>query len=1095
MGKVDPNADPTIIKRINDFQKMWMKLTRTAPTSPVAKSMSDASAVYWERVHRIGKIVEARAYDQNYFAKMITRTENSLREFFGKMTDLAPNTEKYERFMQRRAEGFVTEQLATLESAKAIDAAYKQLDGVFKEYGIGEQMQATLTWKSVEVGSEPWLIDYTIQTNPQAVRMLERNRDEFINLMDSLGIDKADQVKIIEAGKTVTQTYYEVLSVSSQIGADTSKLQGIGYMNRVFSREAGNVVDTIDNMGVRVRQKYTGDITSAFFQKSREFADFVPQDEAVMDYLFTRGKVYDRLNKELAKNPELAAKIGKTNVTQFSDMLVNGGEPVLLEAVINTLDEDELRFLVQNGFLSKIPWETGRVYEYLNDVYKFPFEGINEVFISDPRKAFQLYKNTLVNLASERGSVFGLIDGAINEFGIPKSMLDPVKHKGFVRLRDAFTDDVLQNVIGKSKEAMTHMDNVYIHPDVARVFRADMEIATSPYWLGIFSDLFNATKKWASGLVLGSSQWFGRQVVGNAGHLMSYGVSPFGYVNDVGRFIQGSIERVLKGESQFDMWKYLPDKKVFAGGTMSEKDLWRLGQQRGLLNDFTAFGKRTEITGSRGLRGMRRSMNEFLWVLKTYPEHFGRNAADRAVQYMSDNDNLLFRFIGWGNASTDNAMRYNMLKAVMSDNRLFHRLGMGGIDTVPYIKDPTEAIKWVEKHVYMFDEIPVDKDLLNVANSVVPFMNWRIKNMQQTVRFMTERPHLFGTYLELAKEPYDEFKHDDPLAWKAMTNGWVKESDFPVPWVIPSSKSASGNDEVFTFPLSNINPELGGVSEVANWLDILGLFTGERDPHERRGNPYAKNENLVLRTINEESSPLASIATSLLTGKDKFGNDLANLQRGVKHRTMFGVEVDPTLYYFATTVAPMIRNAEKTYSAVTGGAGLGGAPDLDVTTGDFRPYEETWTGARTDRMTPKQEPDWLPYRLAPIERLGDILGFSPIHVNHLVQMGYTQSDIEMQLREAKKRLNSFKYKLAIETDPEAQQKHIEEYEDLLMWAMLIESEWKIYEQWRKELGIPSSRALQIIKEQDMKVDEMLPDGEQQRIYREIYKKYNTEFLR
>jgi hypothetical protein len=112
-----------------------------------------------------------------------------------------------------------------------------------------------------------------------------------------------------------------------------------------------------------------------------------------------------------------------------------------------------------------------------------------------------------------------------------------------------------------------------------------------------------------------------------------------------------------------------------------------------------------------------------------------------------------------------------------------------------------------------------------------------------------------------------------------------------------------------------------------------------------------------------------------------------------------------------------------------------------------------------------------------------------------MQQGYTQTEMEFQLKDAKSKLKSFNYKLAIETDPKGQAKLIKEYEDLLMWALHVEYEYEIFNTWRKKLNLPSSRALQIILEQDLAVPEVLPKKERDVIYQRIYDKYNSEYLK
>jgi hypothetical protein len=112
-----------------------------------------------------------------------------------------------------------------------------------------------------------------------------------------------------------------------------------------------------------------------------------------------------------------------------------------------------------------------------------------------------------------------------------------------------------------------------------------------------------------------------------------------------------------------------------------------------------------------------------------------------------------------------------------------------------------------------------------------------------------------------------------------------------------------------------------------------------------------------------------------------------------------------------------------------------------------------------------------------------------------MQQGYTQSEMEFQLRDAKTKLKGFNYKLAIETDPKVQAKLIEEYENLLIWALQVEYEYEIFNTWRNKLNLPSNRALQIIQEQDLAVPEVLPKRERDVIYKRLYDKYNSEYLK
>jgi hypothetical protein len=558
-GEYDSTAPTDIVKKINDAHARWEVFSKLGKSHP-AKNLSDEMNVkFWTRMEQVGKIVELGRYNPNMRKAVENRSLGILAKLRG--TDLKSLTEKQLVQFSRRATGYVSDVLSQLETAKYADNLYKKIQTILPD-NLNTHQKYELMWDAIELGSQPYLANTVPELSEPAIKWLQIRKDNFIKKMDSYGVNERAQTQLVEAAKLLVQANQEIPALVSNIGLDIGVLNNMGYLERIFTKEASEIMSIVESGGMfnRSLDKLDSSKATESFQKSRKFNDFIVEDVDVLQYLFDKSKVFDRLNKRLDNDPKLKASINipeGEKVTSITQLLSPGNEPIFLHALINELSEDELKFLTESGFMSKIPWETSRANEWMIKNFKFPFEGINDVYQSDPRKAVSIYSKQLESLAAQSSKVWGTINGAISEgWGVTRKEItdNPEVYRGYVPLREAYPNNILENALGggKSKDMEHFLDETFVHPIVAKTINADLTITSSPFLMSLVGQTLQIFKKWGTGLMLGTPAWFGRQVIGWTGTVLANGAPPQRFLQHLSIWSYAKANQLLKGESVLD---------------------------------------------------------------------------------------------------------------------------------------------------------------------------------------------------------------------------------------------------------------------------------------------------------------------------------------------------------------------------------------------------------------------------------------------------------------------------------------------------------------------------------------------------------------
>ena len=1080
----DPTAPSDIARKINMYKRRWEAIGMTNPHHPYRAQQEATLKRFWDRMGAMGNIVESRRFNGRLRDAIETRALDKLGRMFQWFTRTGVDkvTEDAIVGFERRARGAIADIFADLEVAKVAETVHKTFNDIGKRHNLKDFQIAELTWDVVELGTQPYLAEATLDGNEMMYKILAKRQDQVFEKARRYGITEPELDQLVDSAKQLVQTNSEVLALAGKMGLDIGELRNMGYMSRIFKRETEDVLKIIENGGIYnpksnpIRLESTAQVTAAF-QESRKWFDFVTEDAQVLDYLFRRAGVFDKLNKMLPDMPDLVHSLGgKKKINDIADLLT-GDDGALNYAVLKMLDQEDVNTMLELGIMHKIPWETSRVHQYLQKRYKLPF-GINDMYVSDPRQVVDIYQKQLQAVATERSKVWGILDGAMKSgWGKTANEVasDPKVYKGWRPIREAFPDSLLEKMGMQNVDVMEHLDNFYAPPEIIRTLKADMTIATNPVMMGMFGNTMKIIKNWAGAGMMGTTQWLGRQVIGWAGNLLASGINPAGYFSDFTKYMYGRV-REARGK-QFDFSKMLGTKKVFGG--MSEQELWRYGVKKGLLNDFNIFGEQGTITQ----RTAARTVRMLKWYASEYPDYFGGSLGDvlslSAKELLADRNPVSF-YLGWGNNITDNLGKFQMLKALMNDAR---RKVPELMDTLPRL-DIDDAIEYVFAHSWNYDNLSVGGNKWHNSTflqTVVPFVQWRVKNVQQAALMAIEHPHLFGSYLYLTGQPTNELKSERPVEWEMMNNSWWDEGSRPIWWIVPAELSPTGNEEFFMYPATNFIPQLGALQDVGDLLDTIGMFqNSSKLPSERTDNPWQENATLLQRLAKEQTVPFIEALLAVYSGTDNWGRDWETLREGGKKRTMLGIQIDPMAHYFISVLVPAIKQVDRTMS-FTGLTGT--APTVNPISGEFTPGSPSWTGVTPDYPVLGQQPSPTGNRTA--DTLLSMAGALPYYIDIYLSAQYTITDLKIMNKNAEKDIKAYRYKLAQSPSMQRDKELNDQLENLQIWHYHLALELGYYEAWKQKVGLNDKRATDAILQQNLRVRDYLTNREKEQVEEKV----------
>jgi len=1073
MEDIDPNAPSDVIKHVNMLHDLWIRVNPHVKSNLSARNNID---LFFNRLRKSAGIVDASAFDPNFFYRMESRALHGL-ERLAKGLNLDDGIASYLKNLDRRGKGYIVSLFENVELAKKARVLRVQTNKVLKDLPTGSTKNSIM-YKLQETANLQYLLDYSQKLNPAAQAVVLRVQQDNIEYLKRAGLSDDNIMSLSKYANDLVQTQYEIANVVKKAGIDLSDVINEDYIGRVFSPEAKQMINqVVKNKGL-AHQDYIVDSAKNWLVDSRNTNMLIPSDLQTIDYLFKRAGIFDRLNATTDEGIRGLMELkGIKQYDTINQLLDEGNDAVLSHVFNNIFSPDELDFMLETGLLSKIPLDSGKVHEHLYKHYKLPFDDLNDIFVTDPVRASQAYRDTLETITTEQSRMFGFIRGAQEKFGIPKDVAisDP-EYKEFVGLGKAIPDR-LKRRLGSDVSDM--LNNVYVHPRIAKVNYADMLLASDPIRLGLVGQTLGFIRKLSSGVMLGTTQWLGKQVIGNSAYLESMGIHPHNYLSNVSRKAWHDSRNVINGTIN-NFSESLSKVKEYGKG-YSEFDLWKALERAGLIDTSTMFGN-VNKTSKIDLNSVRRTVRQYQWMKENYPDNVGEFIGEKVISGANAVvDNTLFKGLSYGNELTDNMAKLTMLEQVMSKKRFTRIFDNDFLDSLPYHADIEDALDYVRKHSFMFDDLPNDNAAYKAASSVLPFLSWRIKSAQQTVRYVVENPQKFAAFLKLTSNYQDTLKEDYPVEFAGTESPWTNQNSITLPIRIDKEFTGTGQAQWYANPLVTVIPQLGSIEEVNMFLDDLGMFQSGKRPSNRNENPHKEKTPLLRRLFNSETSPILKGLATAFTGIDEYDREYQTLANSSKKRDLFGIEVSNQSYYWITTALPALKSLNKSFS-YTGLAAE--APEFDITTGKWTQGKKSWLGGETDYESRAQQESVF----GNLAGLAELIGANPHPINVYWNMGYrSRKEIEYMLRDTQKTIRGLHKKISLASDAEEAAKIKQNALDLITYDVMLRTELGIIVRFAEKNNIPYHKAVDRIIQRNRQISDLLPREEVQRLAEENYK--------
>ena len=985
--------------------------------------------------------------------------------------------------LKRVGSGQFVDMMAELDMHETFGIVKKQVTDLLEGTDLNKGEIDLMISDLAELQSSPYILDKALADTNTAKLLQSEITSHYVYYMDK-GVPKETLDEVSEIVRQIPQSYYETKRMATQAGINFGDEQTLGYLPREMTKTVDFMLggDTAD-IGVGT----TSDILS-----SRTLFNYAPEDsrtiEVVMNYVYPHWK-------------------DTFGVSRFEDLV---GDDGALIAAFSQIGDDNLLMLSQMGVLKKVPFTKASSMKYISNKFELPFRVANDIYVRDPQRAFQIYKRGLVAKAEANAVAHGLIENVahwtVNQDDLLQMTAAESKiYKDWLpmdKLPSSLTDTLVPAMRVKANKTL-------VHPMVAQELHAMYHFQTSPLLLGMLGDTMQTLYKGVSSGMLATSRWVTMQLLGNSMNLVKRNINPqlfFHYSwSEIRRGITGDPDSAIHVRDILSI-----DKGTHAGGKHSQAAMHDFAVQSGLIGmDSNMMGKGNRPIVGVGNWGaeMKNSAQEFVDYVfgkGAYYHDVGKGVSSQPPNILAGvfqrlnagtntvMDETIIRFLGHMNQGTDDAFRFALLDAVTKDSKATLNTVDGFqpmMTNLPHFNDVKNAIAWVEKNSYMFDEVQGGGE--QVARWVMPFYSFRKLSIQETARWVASNPNRFASYLNLVNSTQNNFEKEDSAAWQQISGHPFYENQSPIPVKIPSTISASGQDEYYIFPLSQYMTSMGAVGDVKELLQLTGFDTVSRPPSTNSANKLALPKG--LSTLVEESPFVKSVLA--LVKPDVLLPEGMTTSVGTELKSNYAFGLNKIQYEMLKVYARPLYTAWK----LAPESMTGKAPELNRETGEY-------TEGTPDMFTGKP-PNWSPSNSKSLalsvfgdnlagqtfKTIGKLSGLAPVNFDLYLSQESNLGLINNQKYQAQQAAKQLQKMLRNSPQGKEDPKVRQAYEEMKLLTLYLNSESQILETWRKLKGIPHSRAVRQIKQENLKVSDLLPQSEQDRIYKENFDKFKDVF--
>lgn len=1069
---------------------------------PPPRGLTAPEAIYakvtFENVMRNVAVHSASPGSINSLSYWLAKNFALVREGFGLMDKLTD--EGGVRYLlnqlKRRGQGEIHVILSNMNFINDMIIADKTLETIRRELGIDRGTFHRIKLDAYEIGMHPFVQkDYQL-IGPAGVKFLRDRQQRFYNLLAENGFDNTRAATLADVVSQVATRYRTNLELLQAFGVNARNTDElINYLPRTFSaeavrrigwyREAAGGYNVVDIEGNIKRQQLP-----SVFTRSRDSNLFLVEDEILLDEIL----------REVV--PNLYEKYGIENVTDL--MEDTGALTRALSKDITTRMPDFVDALVDSGIMSKIPMTSTELVDYMVQRYRMPFRQLDEALPYNFAEMARTYRAQAEQLVGRSVMAHYTVKAAIEGgWGITEAqrLADPDKYRKYVKLSSPNPGSA-EVVISADEAARFGMpvfqfSNVYVHPVVAAMYRAQVRIFRDPSQMGMIGKLAYELETVFKTTALATTGFVFRQIYTPIVQVWAGGGRIDTYASDLTRSLFRIAQLRNRNEGLDNFIDIFDDaKRIYRGpdgNLITERQLWRelrrLDEIQEIIPWYGQSLQRANYIPTKGpVRAVRDTARYLKDVVENYPElgvegvrgRIGElvNTAGNGSRKMGD---LAFHWVGLTNVLVDNVGRFSLVKALTDTSRTNRMMLEAQGNFFTEVTDFDSAVTKMNEFFFNYSDLgSIDEIMTHIR----PFYMYMSRNTFSIYRMAVRNPSRFVNYHRLwAALNSPEEREDVPYGG---VPDWIRNQS-PFYWVI---RDEEGNIEnMFALPRGMFDPVADGTNTLTSALDrylyYMGVWPQSQYPSigvSDRVNdlPWAQTTtNKALNALAQDSYGYFQALTGFITGEDvRFGTPLRGA--GVQDTSFLGVPMTAMQRYVLESTVPGLRNLNRANPFFMFG----------------KPYEVDEEGNIIDwgrpawlTGTPRSRRDRSADFRSWWQRVASAIGFNTYSIDYLEQMGWRQTEIAISLQQGRNYILERERQL-LEGNLPAQdiRKGIQELEELRLVYTALELEYQEILYWAEENDMTFPAALRYMRNRQIETHtlENLPPEMAEQIIRSYY---------
>ena len=1021
LGITDPNAPTEIENRVRKLQALLNQMT--VSVSPGRNlTIQEITETNTRNMIRAAEAVTTEVLkprNGRNFADMLARDFGIVTEWLGvgdRYTEAGWVRTSLQR-IQRLYKGGAIQAFRRYGFQAKTEALYRDLVRMLKKRGIRQDEIDYITYNALELGYFPHLRN-TQYVNQNAMQLMDKKYNNFLNELGSrFHLSKQEADFVMKQGASAAALNHQIASLVRDMGIELGETPMWGYIHRATSTEAKmrfNWKYEDDNLNKIRWNDNSLESPAEVFLRSRNTNQFVVEDEVLLDLVIrTLGDAHG--------DPLYYYR--KAGVESIADVLdTNYGLSSLLGNILESEHPYVMEALLDNHLLSKVPYTTTEVFDYIRGTLKFPFEGIREVFAADWGTAMGLYRKALEDEAAKSGFISMMVqrvhDGAWGVSTVTAAS-NPELYKGWVPLRQALDEGILSR--NYQRHSTATLDNFLVHPVVARQAKAMQEIMMSPYNLGNIARVISHFNRIWRSMVLSTVEYIPRQIWQTFISTGAAGGDLLALTSNLLKLGGATVSR-NHFVNMLDNSRKL--YKLRNGRLLTQRELYNHLEEIGLIEQ--AFDPATTVpltkrySGSGGMNWFKKHLRYLAdtmskeGILRTLEEG-SANLADLSSPIMNAimHTNVIMNNVGAFSAA-ESLLRQETASGPSHFLRTVRSIPTGGVSKFETVEDVVDHLR---HYFYQYDDVTwYDRQFRTFA---IPFYGFLSKNVPAIVRYMVRHPSRFLAHqrmYQLMNYPVQ----DDEWLNEGSVDQWSMDAN-PIYWKVEGGRP-DGRDAYFVLPMEPIDPVMSGVNfigePIQGLLNHMGIFrdstvrtTGER----LKDFPWAQTQsNRMWNEMLERVYPLYQSAVATFKGEDLFGRNID------QENEFLGFRVSNGTRMWLETMLPILATINR-YNP----GGFRGTPDrYNIDTGTWELGEPGWLGNRMsgqdtfNQNNPYAGLQYLGIKVYPVDvylnsgRTVDQLRISITEGRKYVQRLHEQAALQSNTTEAQKleaRANAYQY--------------------------------------------------------------------------------------